>query len=90
MKNCHKKLKELIEEVILPDIEEELDNIYEVIAKDKSSNDDQKGTLKDLHDMRDEFKEILEEIENRSLSNEECIELYEEIEDMITDEEEED
>ena len=89
MKNCHNKLKELIEDVVLPDIEDEIDNIYEIIAKDKNSNDEQSNTLNDLHEMRDEFKEVLEEIENRSLSKEECIELYEEIEAMLQGDEEE-
>jgi uncharacterized protein YpuA (DUF1002 family) len=89
MKNCHTRLKELIEEVVLPDIEEEIDNIYEVIAKDKNSNDEQSNTLNELHEMRDEFKEVLAEIENRSLGKDECIELYEEIEAMLQGDEEE-
>jgi len=89
MKNCHTKLKELIEEVVLPDIEDELDNIYEIVAKDKKSNEEQTHTLQYLHEMRDEFKTVLEEIEQRNLTQEECIELYEEIQEMISDEEEE-
>ena len=88
MKNCHKKLKELIEEVVLADLEDELDSIYEIIAKDKRSDEEQKETLKELHEMRDEFNEIIKEIEERSLSSEECQELYSEIEDMIAEEEE--
>lgn len=91
MKNCHKKLKELIEEVVLVDLEDELDSIYEIIAKDKRSNEEQKETLKELHEMRDEFNEILKEIEERSLSTQECQGLYEEIEAMLQgDDEEED
>lgn len=89
MKNCHTKLKELIEEVVLPDIEDELDNIYEVVAKDKKTTEEQTHTLKYLHEMRDEFKTVLEEIEQRNLTQEECVELYEEIEEMISDDEEE-
>lgn len=89
MKNCHNKLKELIEEVVLPDIENEIDNIYEVIAKAKNSNDEQSATLKDLHEMRDEFKSVLDEIEERTLSKDECIELYEEIEAMLQGDEDE-
>ena len=88
MKNCHKKLKELIEEVVLADLEDELDSIYDIIAKDKRSDEEQKETLKELHEMRDEFNEIIKEIEERSLSSEECQELYSEIEDMIAEEEE--
>jgi hypothetical protein len=46
--------------------------------------------IKDMQDMRDEFNQILKEIENRELSKEECAELYEEITEMINDAEEED
>jgi phosphoglycolate phosphatase-like HAD superfamily hydrolase len=90
MKNCHKKLKELIEEVVLADIEDSLDNIYEEIAKNKNANDSQNETLQELHEMREEFQGILQEIEDRELSKDECIELYEEITDMLSDEEDED
>ncbi len=89
MKNCHKKLKELIEEVVLPDIEEEIDNLYEVIAQDKKSDNTRKETLQELHEMRDEFKSVIDEIEERSLSHDECVELYEEIEAMLEGNEEE-
>ena len=86
MKNCHQKLKELLEEVVLPDIEEELDDTFEKINKTKSS-DEFEDHIKELHEMRDEFKEILSEIEERTLSNDECIEIYEEIMDMIGEDE---
>jgi uncharacterized protein (UPF0305 family) len=86
LKKCHLKLKELIEEVVLPDIEEELDLIFEKVAKEKNS-DKFEEQLNDLHEMRDEFKSILDEIEKRTLSNDECIEIYEEITSMITEDE---
>ena len=82
MKNCHQKLKELLEEVVLPDIEEELDDTFEKINKNKSSNQFEQH-IKELHEMRDEFKEILTEIEDKTLSDEESTEIYEEIMSMI-------
>jgi len=88
MKKCHLKLKELLEEVVLPDIEEELDDTFEKINKTKNSTEFEEH-IKDLHEMRDEFKEILEEIEEKTLSNDECTEIYEEIIDMIGEDEEE-
>ena len=87
MKKCHQKLKEFIEDTILPDIEEELDNIFEKINKLKNSTKFEQE-IKDLHEMRDEFKEILQEIEERTLSNDECSEIYEEIIEMLGVEEE--
>lgn len=90
MKKCDLKLKELIETVVMPDIEDRLDEIFADIAQNKNANDTQNEEIKDLHEMRDEFNDILKEIENRELSKEECAELYEEITEMINDAEEED
>jgi len=87
MKNCHQKLKELIEEIVLPDIEEELDDTFEKINQKKNANEFEEQ-ISELHEMRDEFKEILSEIQERTLSNNECVEIYEEIISMIKEEEE--
>lgn len=76
----------MIEEIVLPDIEEELDNIFEKVTKTKDSKEFN-TQINDLHEMRDEFKEILKEIEEKTLTKEECIEIYEEIKSMIIEEE---
>lgn len=86
MKNCNRKLKELIEDVVLADLEDHMDELFAIIAKDKKSNEQYQAQLDELHEMRDEFNEILDEIENKQLSHEECQELYEEIMEMISDE----
>lgn len=88
MKRCNKKLKEIIEDVVLPDLEDHMDTIFETIANDKKANDQHQDELQELHEMRDEFNEILQEIENNELSQDECEELYAEITDMISDNEE--
>jgi len=90
MKKCDIKLKELIEETVMPDIEDRLDELFADIAKNKNTTDEQNEEIKDLHEMRDEFNEVLKEIENRELDKEECAELYEEIMEMISNAEEED
>jgi len=90
MKRCDLKLKELIERTVMPDIEDRLDEIFADIAKSKNASDEQNEEIKDMHEMRDEFNEILKDIENRELDKEECAELYEEITEMINDMEEED
>jgi len=88
MKKCDLKLKELIETVVLPDIEDRLDEIFAEIAQNKKTTDEQNTEIKDMHDMRDEFNDILKEIENREHSKEVCAELYEEITEMISEAEE--
>ena len=89
MKNCHKKLKELIEGVVLPDIADHMDEIFEIVAKDKNASDKHSKELDELHEMRDEFQEVLKEIEDRELEMDECVELYEEITEMLKGDEEE-
>ena len=90
MKRCDLKLKELIETTVIPDIEDRLDEIFADIASSKDATEEQNEEIKDLHEMRDEFNDILKDIENRELDKEECTELYQEITDMISDSEEED
>ncbi len=85
MKRCEQKLQELIEEVVIPDIEEYIDDIFEEIANNKNASDKVKAELEQMHDMRKEFAEILKDIENRQLDKDECVEIYEEINDMIKD-----
>lgn len=89
MTDCFVKLKELIENVVLTDIEDQTDEIFALIAKDKDSKDKYTDELNDLYEMREEFHEILTDIKNNELSKEECKELYEEIFEMISGDEEE-
>ncbi len=85
MKKCNKKLKELIEDVVLLDIEDYIDDIFEEIANDKNASDENSKELKEMHEMRKEFQDILEDIKNDDLDEEECSEIFEEISLMIKD-----
>ncbi len=87
MNDCFIKLKELIENVVLADIEDQIDTIFEQITKEKDSKDKYTDELNDLYEMRTEFNEILNDIAKKELSKEECKELYEEIFDMISGDE---
>lgn len=90
MKKCDLKLKELIEEVVLPDIEDNLDEIFAEIAKTKTTTLAQKEEIEQMHEMRDDFNAILKDIENKELDKEECAELYEGTKEMLDDLEYED
>jgi Mg2+ and Co2+ transporter CorA len=87
MTECFTKLKELIENVVLADIEDQIDAIFEQITKEKESKDKYTDELNDLYEMRTEFNEILNDIAKKELSKDECKELYEEIFDMISEDE---
>jgi site-specific DNA-adenine methylase len=83
MNKCNKKLKELIEDVVLPDIEDHIDDLFEEIADNKKSSKEDETELQDMHEMRTEFQEILNEIDNDELEPDECEELLAEITEML-------
>lgn len=83
MKDCYKRLQDLIEDVILLDVEDSMDEIYGTIAKDKKANDELQEELEELHDFRNELKDILDEIKNHELDKDECTEIYEELSKMV-------
>ena len=86
MKDCNKKLKELLQNVVLLDIEDNLDDIYSQIAQDKNTSLAQKEEIDQMHEMREDFKAIIDDIDNNILNKDECIELYESIIEMLNDE----
>jgi len=85
MTNCAKKLKDLIEDTVIPDIEDYLDDIFEDIANNKKASKEQEDELKQMQEMRDDFQEILRDIDANTLDENECQELYSEIVQMTND-----
>jgi DNA repair ATPase RecN len=88
MTECFTKLKELIENVVLADIEDQIDEVFEQITKDKNGKEKYQDELNDLYEMKNEFNEILNDIANKELSQDECKELYEEIFEMMSSDDE--
>ena len=88
-KKCIKKLKDLIENVVLLDIEDYLDDLFEDIASNKNASDADNDELKNMHEMREEFQGILEDIKENNLYQEDCSELLSEITQMIKENQEE-
>ncbi|MCK5295140.1 MAG: hypothetical protein KAJ49_10825 [Arcobacteraceae bacterium] len=89
MTECTKKLKELIEDTIFPDIEDAIDDVFEAIANNKKPSKEQEEMLKEMNEMREDFQEILEDINNDKLEEDECKELLQEITQMIKETESE-
>jgi len=83
MDQCENKLKELIENIVIIDIEDHIDDIFEQISKNKNVSDEKRIELEEMHKMRIEFLEILNDIKNKVLNQDECHELYEEMVGMI-------
>jgi len=89
MNECNKKLKELLEDVVMPDIEDAIDDIFEEIATNKNASQNEEDELEEFQEMRKEFTAILEDINNDELELDECRELLNEITVMIEEAEEE-
>ena len=88
MTKTEEKLIKLIEEEVLPDIEEYIDVIFEKIAS-KNYLDEDEQNLYDMKEMRDEFKDMLAEVKTGEMDEEECLEIMEEIHEMKKQEDEE-
>lgn len=85
--SIQKKLETLIKEDVLVEIEDYIDELFEVIAAKKDTAET-KGELEGMKEMKEDFEAILEDIEKGELDDEEALEIYDEIIDMIEGEEE--
>ena len=85
MDNCNNSLKQLLEDVVIPDIEDAIDDIFEDINSKKDASKDDHAQLDELNEMKQEFTLILEDIENDDLDDIECKELIKEISEMISE-----
>ena len=83
MTDCKQKLKELIEDTVFPDIEDAIDDVFEEIASSKKPSKEQESLLKDMNEFKEDLEEILKEIQNNTLSDEECKDIFEEFTLMI-------
>jgi len=87
MKKCNEKLKKLIKDIVLPDMKERIDDIYDEIATQKNVPAELDQELDDIREMEIEFKEVLSDIEEGTLPDDECQYLIDEINEMISTEE---
>lgn len=77
------ELKKMLEEEVIPEIEEYMDEIFELIADKKSTKEDE-AELEEVRALRDDFREMLEELEADEIDEEECGEIIEELMAMRT------
>lgn len=95
------QLKHLIQNELIPDVEEHIDDIFESIASQKDATVEERAQLEDMQALRDEYKELLGEINSGQIDEEEAEQLYTELtsmregegdeeDDLYDDEEDED
>ena len=75
------KLLNLINNEVLPDIEEYLDELFELVAS-KKADDGVKEEISYMQEMKRDFLEMLEDIEEDIIDDEEAQEIIDEIIDM--------
>ncbi|KFN40302.1 MAG: hypothetical protein JU82_03880 [Sulfuricurvum sp. MLSB] len=84
------QLKHLIQNELIPDVEEHIDDIFESIASQKDASPQERAQLEDMQALRDEYKELLSEINGGQIDEEEAEQLYTELTSMREGDEEED
>ncbi len=82
MTQTQQSLHDMITQNVLPDIEDYIDELFEIIAAKKETEED-KQALTEMQELKSEFISMLEEIESDDLDDEECIEIFEEIQKMV-------
>jgi hypothetical protein len=82
------KLKNFLNQEIIPDLEEAIDEMFSMIEKAKMASIADKEELQDLQEMHGECKEIVVEIEAGEMPEEEAGEILKEFVEMKTADEE--
>ena len=81
-----KKLEKILKEELIPELEENLEEMMDIVDRGKCSKDD-KDELKYLEEMKAYFDEVELDISNNSLTEEDALDILEVLEDMRLDKE---
>ena len=83
------ELIDLLNNDIIPEIEDIIDGLFELINDAKTATDEVKQELQELQELKTEFKVLVEEALTGELEEDEAQEILEEIEEMRSGSEEE-
>lgn len=73
--NIKEKLLDIINNKILLDLEDDIDDIFEIIASKKDTEED-RNEVKILQELKKDFAEIVEDINQDDMEEDEYEELY--------------
>ncbi len=76
------KLIDLLQNDVIIEIEEYIDDLFEVIADNKHAGDEEKKQLKEVQELRDEFRVMLQDAQAGEIDEDECAEIIAEINEM--------
>ena len=85
--SIQKELEDLIKNEVLIEIEDYIDELFEIVAA-KKENDEIKEELKQMQEMKKEFEDMLVDLVHGDIDDEECEEIIAEINDMRKEDEE--
>ena len=85
MKNAE-DLTELLQEDVIPEIEDVIDMLFEKINDNKNAAPEDKQELKELQELRSEFVGMLDEVKKGEIDEDECAEIIKEIDEMRNEE----
>lgn len=77
-----KELEKLIKDEVIIEIEDYIDDLFEIIAS-KKDDENVKEELKHMQEMKKDFEDMLEDLGNNEIDDEECKEIIEEIKEML-------
>jgi len=75
------ELEDLIKNEVLVEIEDYIDELFEIIAA-KKDDENTKEELKQVQEMKKDFEEMLADLIHGDIDDEECKEIIEEINEM--------
>ena len=81
-----KKLAKILKEELIPELDENLEEIMDIIDSGNASKDD-KDELKYLEEMKAYFDEVELDISNNNITEENALDILEILEDMRLDKE---
>lgn len=79
--SIQKELEDLIKNEVLVEIEDYIDELFEIIAA-KKENDEIKEELKQMQEMKKDFEEMLTDLVHGDIDDEEAKEIIDEINEM--------
>lgn len=82
MENIKSKLKNIITDVMMPESENYLEELHELL-ENKTANQDDMDAIKDMEDFLVELQNILYAIEENKLTNSQAKQIYEKINNML-------
>jgi len=80
-------LIDLLNNDIIPEIEDVIDGLFELVNDAKGASSDLKTEIDELQELKTEFKVMLEEAMSGELDEEEAEEIIQEIAEMRSEEE---